>query len=129
MTGCGAEFEDFQSPSEQIDVIDGLGALIAAIEHARWKYVGAILPANTDIFRPQRDAHLVTRIERVQQRRLASPPTPEVDDAKLAVASDQGAGELLGAAGEIPHQQARRPILVLPRCSHLPPLAAPHPPN
>src|SRR5260370_39422540 len=72
MAGGGSEFEDLQSPAEQIDVVDRLRALIAAIKHTRGKYVGAVLPANTAIFRAQRDAHLVTRIARVHQRRRAS---------------------------------------------------------
>ena len=126
MAGCGSELEDFQSAPEQIDLVDGLGALIAAIEHARGKYVAAVLPANTDVFRPQRDAHLVTRIERVQQRRLPSPPLAEVDHAKLAVASDQGAGELVGGAGEIGDEQVGRPIIDLIRRAHLQQLAVAH---
>src|SRR6266581_2428874 len=111
MAGCGSEFKDFQSAPEQIDIVDGLRALIAAIEHARGKYVAAVLPANTDVFRPQRDAHLVTRIERVQQRRLPSPAVAEVDHAKLAVASDQSAREFVGGAGEIGDEQVGRPII------------------
>src|SRR6478672_1101353 len=108
MAGGGAEFEDFQSPPEQIDVIDGLRALIAAIENARGKYVAAVLPADSDIFRAQCDAYLVTRIERVQQRRLPSPAAAEINHAKLAVAPNQGAGELVGGAGEIGDEQVGR---------------------
>src|SRR6266478_9532131 len=127
MAGRGAKLKDLQSPAEQIDVVDGLGALIAAIEHPRGKYVGAVLPANPDVFRAQRDAHLVARIERVQQRRLASPPLAEIDHAKLAVASDQGAGELVGGAGEIGDEQVGRPIIDLVRRAHLQQLAVAHP--
>src|ERR1700680_1799984 len=73
MTGSGTEFEDFQSAPEQIDVVDGLRALITAIEAPPGKYVAAVRPANPDVLRPQRDAHLVAGFERVQQRRLPSP--------------------------------------------------------
>src|SRR6266480_7334274 len=126
MAGRGAEFKDLQSPAEQINVVDGLRALIAAIEHARGKYVAAVLPANTDVFRAQRDAHLVTRIERVQQRRLPSPAVAEVDHAKLAVASDQSSGEFVGGAGEISDKQVGRPIVDLVRRPHLQQLAVAH---
>src|ERR1700676_708469 len=117
MTGSGTEFEDFQAAPEQIDVVDGLRALITAIDNARGKYVGAVLPADRDVLRPQRDAHLVARVERVQQRRLASPAVAEVDHAKLAVASDQSASELVGGAGEIGDEQVGRPIVDLVRGS------------
>ena len=54
-----AEFERLQPAAEQVDVVDGLGALIAAIDHARGKRVDAIAPAKPDSFRPQCDPHLV----------------------------------------------------------------------
>src|SRR5258708_12367673 len=122
MAGGGAELEDLQSPAEQIDVVDGLRALIAAIEDARGKYIGAILLADPDVFRPQCDTHLVAQTKRVQQCRLASPSVAKVDHAKLAVASDQGAGNLFGGAGEIVDEQIARPILDLipsPQLHHL----------
>src|SRR6202022_1345961 len=100
MAGRGAELECLQSPAEQIDVVNGLGALIAAVEDARGKYVGTILLANTDVFRPQRDTHLFAQRKRVQQCRLPPPSIAEIDHAKVAVVSDQGAGEFVGGAGE-----------------------------
>src|SRR6185312_5471151 len=48
----GAEFERLQPAAKQIQRIDGLRALITAIEHLRRKHIGAILPANADILRP-----------------------------------------------------------------------------
>src|SRR5664279_1859649 len=52
VTRGGAEFERFQAVAGEIDVVDGLRALIAAIEHARTKRVAAVMRAERDIFRP-----------------------------------------------------------------------------
>src|SRR5450830_2022568 len=54
----GAEFEHLQSVAEQIDVVDGLRALIAAIEGARAIGVAAIVLSDRDIFRAQCDAYV-----------------------------------------------------------------------
>src|SRR5947209_6724117 len=92
----GAEFEDLQPVAEQIDVVDGLRALIAAVDDARSERIGAVLFANRDIFRPQRDPHLFARPERMQQRRVGAPPAAEIDHAEFAVTLDQRAGKLVG---------------------------------
>src|ERR1035437_1094216 len=126
MAGCRAELEHLQSPPEQIDVVDGLGALIAAIDHPSRKQVGTVLLANTDIFRSQRDTNLFTQIERVQQCRLPAPSVAEVDHAKLAAAPDQGAGELVGCAGELGDDQIGRPVIDLVRRVYLQQLAVAH---
>jgi len=65
-SGCGAELEDLQSPAEQIDVVDGLGTLIAATDDPSRKQVAAIRLANADVFRPQRNPHLLTHIRAAQ---------------------------------------------------------------
>ncbi len=65
----------------------------------------------------------------MQQRRLASPAAAEVDYAELAVASHQGAGELVGGAGEIGDEQVGRPIIDLVRRPHLQQLAVAHHPD
>src|ERR1700722_1530495 len=51
VAGGGAEFERLQPTAEQIDVVDGLGALVAAIDDAGGKQVGAHTGADRDIFR------------------------------------------------------------------------------
>jgi hypothetical protein len=56
MAGRGAEFEDFQPMTEQIDIVDRLGALIAAIEDAGVEGIAAALFAERNVFRPQGDA-------------------------------------------------------------------------
>ena len=55
MPGRSAKLQRLQPPAEQIDVVNGLRALIAAVDHATGKNIGAILPADPDVFRPQRD--------------------------------------------------------------------------
>src|SRR5258708_29819040 len=91
MTGCGAEFKHLQPPAKQIDVIDGLRALITAVQPAGGEYVGAILftailLANADVFRPQRDAYLCAGLNRMQQRPLPPPPVPQIDHSDFAIA-------------------------------------------
>src|SRR5437660_3418379 len=63
----GAKFEHLQPVAEQVDVVDGLRALVAAIDDARDERVDAVLSADRDIFRPQRDPHLFAQGERMQQ--------------------------------------------------------------
>src|SRR5438128_2104202 len=65
MARGGAELEHLQLAAEQVDLVSRLRALIAAVDHARGKDVIAALPADRDILRPQRDAHLVVDIKRV----------------------------------------------------------------
>src|SRR5260221_14408005 len=106
MTGCGAEFEHLQPPAKQIDVIDGLRAPITAVQHAGGKYVGAILftailLANADVFRPQRDAYFCAGLNRMQQRRLPPPSFAKVDHPEFAVAFDKDTGELVGSARKV----------------------------
>src|SRR4030088_1013919 len=109
MAGRRAELQYLKPSAEQIDVVDGLRALIAAIDNAGRKEVCAILLAEPDILRPQRNAHLFAGVERMQQRRLPAPALAEVDDAELAIARDQRAGEFVGGAGEIGDEQIGRP--------------------
>src|SRR5450830_830056 len=54
----GAEFEHLQSVAEQIDVVDVLRALIAAIEDARAIGVAAVVLSDRDILRAQCDAYV-----------------------------------------------------------------------
>ena len=86
MPRCGAELERLQPAAEQVDVIDGLRALVAAVEHAGGERYWRRCAADRDVFRAQRDAHLVARAELLQQRRLAAPPLAEIDHAEIAVA-------------------------------------------
>jgi len=48
---CGAEFEYFQFLAVQIDVVDRLRTLIAAVEHLRMKRIATLVGADHDIFR------------------------------------------------------------------------------
>ena len=82
MPGRGAEFDHLQPPAEQFDAVGRLRALIAAVEDAGGKDVGAVMLADGDVFRPQRDAHLFVRAERVQQGHLAPPPLAEIDQCR-----------------------------------------------
>src|SRR6185437_2822582 len=63
----GAELERLEPVAEQIDVIDGLRALVAAIGDACGEGIAAIAFAKRDVFRPQRDPHLVADLERMEQ--------------------------------------------------------------
>jgi hypothetical protein len=56
MAGRGTELEDFQPVTEQIDIVDRLGALIAAIEDVGVEGIAAALFAERNVFRPQGDA-------------------------------------------------------------------------
>src|SRR5438132_7964375 len=96
-----AELERFQPPAEDIDVVDGLRALVAAIEHTRLVRVGAVALAERDVLGPQRDAHRIARRDRLQERGLRALALPEVDRAELAVAREERPGELVRRAGEV----------------------------
>src|ERR1700761_6970940 len=115
----GTEFKRLQPPAEQIDLVNRLRALITALEHACRENVGSLLLADADVFRPQRDAHLVARTQRLQQRHIASPSIAEIDQAELAASLDQRAREFVGGAGEIGDKRIRRPIIDLVRRAHL----------
>src|SRR5882724_6041624 len=72
MPGGGAEFNHLQPAAEQFDAIGRLRALIAAIEHPGRESVGAVMLADRDIFRPQRDANLFIQSTGMKQRYLAA---------------------------------------------------------
>ena len=46
----GAEFEHLQPVAEQIDIVDGLRALVAAINDTRGERIDVVLSADRDIF-------------------------------------------------------------------------------
>src|SRR6185503_2830942 len=94
----GAELEHFQAAAKQLDVVNRLRALVAAVDYARLQ-AGAVGSADGDVFRPQRDAYFVARPHAVQQRRLEPAAVGDLDHADIAVALDQNAGELVGGAG------------------------------
>ena len=52
MPGRGAEFDHFQPPAEQFDAVGRLRALISAVENAGGENIGAVVPADGDVFRP-----------------------------------------------------------------------------
>src|SRR5947207_8367631 len=108
MPGGGAELDYLQPPAEQLDAVSRLRALIAAVEDAGGKDVGAVMPADGDVLRPQRNAHLLVRAERMQQRHLAPPSLTEIDRAELSVARHQRARKLVGRTGEIGDEQISR---------------------
>jgi len=56
MPGRRAEFKHFQPVAEQIDIVNRLGALIAAAENAGVEGVAAVALAERNIFRSQGDA-------------------------------------------------------------------------
>src|SRR6266404_1321106 len=101
----GAEFDHLQPPAEQLDAVGSLRALIAAVEDAGRKNVGPVMLANGDVFRPERDAYLLVRAERMQQGHLAPPSLAKIDRAELAVARHQRARKLVGRAGEVGDEQ------------------------
>ena len=86
MARCRAEFERLQSIAEQIDVIDGLSALIAAIEDTCAKRVAAGMVADRDIFRAQCNAYLFARPHSLQQSRLDALAGADIDDPERAIA-------------------------------------------
>jgi hypothetical protein len=124
MAGRGAEFKDLQPPAEQIDLVDGLRALIATIEHAAANMLPP--PCRPIPMFSGRSAMrtLSPDIERVQQRRLASPPVAEVDRRRNSpLRPTRVPVELVGGAGEVGDEQVGRPIVDLvrrPICSSLP---------
>ncbi len=122
----GAEFDHFQPAAEQFDAVGGLRALVAAVEHAGGKSIGAVVLADGDVLRPQRDPHLLVRAERMQQRHLAAASVAEIDRAKFAVARHQRARKFVGGAGEIGDEQIRRPVIDRVRRIHLQQFAVAH---
>lgn len=87
---------------EQIDIINGLRPLVASVGHLCCKGVGAILPADGDIFRAQRYLHLVASFERLRHCRLRAAPLANVDHAEFAAARDQRAREFMPIRSSLP---------------------------
>src|ERR1700759_4568289 len=51
VTGRGAELERFQPVAEQIDVVNGLRTLVAAVDHIGHERVAAVIAADRNVLR------------------------------------------------------------------------------
>src|SRR5215213_1796329 len=84
MPGRGAELQHLKTPPKQVDVVDGLCALISAIDNPRRKQIAPILLADDHVLGTQRDPRFFTDLELVQQGHLPAPSIAEVNNSELA---------------------------------------------
>src|SRR6185437_914732 len=106
-----AEFEHFKSMAGEIDIVDGLRALVAAVEHAGAKSVGGILRAKRDILRPQGDAHFVAGREAMQKPGLETISAANIDHAVCSVAFKEEPADFVSRAGVFCSNQFGWPII------------------
>src|SRR5437868_10877585 len=111
MAGRSAEFKHFQTPAEQVDVVDGLCPLVTALENLSVEGVAATVFSERNIFRPQGNADFFTGGDRLQQRHLEALAAADIDQSEGSVALNQGAGDLVGGAGEVGDEQVGRPVV------------------
>src|SRR5215213_327783 len=75
MPGGGAELQHLKAPPKQVDVVDGLRALISAIDNPRRKQIAPILLADDHVLGTQRDPRSPTlsSCSKATSPRLPSP--------------------------------------------------------
>jgi hypothetical protein len=91
VTRGGAELEHFELLAEQLKVMDGLGALMAAVEHAGTEAVSAVMLADGDVLLPQRDTRRIAGGDRLHQGGLDLLPAVDFDPAVDTAAFQQRA--------------------------------------